>query len=95
TIANLATIDSATSLLVLRPLAGLDKVDIINTARKIETFDISIEQAPDSCTVFAPNSPATRSTVEQLEREEAKLSVDDLLADIIEATFNSHGAQQE
>lgn len=89
TIANLATIDNATSTLVLRPLTGLDKEEIIKTAKKIGTFDISIEQVPDSCTVFAPNAPATTSKIKQLEDEEAKLSVDELVKDMIIETFKS------
>jgi len=89
TIANLSVINAATSMLVLRPLAGLDKEEIIKTARFIGTFDISTEQVPDSCTVFAPDSPATTSTIEKIEKEEAKLDVNALLAETIEKTWKS------
>ena len=89
TIANLAVINAATDVLVLRPLTGLDKEEIIKTAKTIDTFDISIEQVPDSCTVFAPKSPATTSKLKKIEAEEAKLDLESLLTKTIENTWNS------
>lgn len=73
TLANLANIDTVTSGLVLRPLIGLDKLDIIKIAEKIHTFEISKLQVPDSCTVFAPSSPSTAAPRRYLELDEAKL----------------------
>ncbi|NOY75357.1 MAG: tRNA 4-thiouridine(8) synthase ThiI [Kiritimatiellaeota bacterium] len=87
TIANLAVIDNAVPMLVLRPLTGLDKEEIIKTAKRLKTFEISIERAPDSCTVFAPKSPATTSTIQQLEKEEAKLFVDELFEELTNDAF--------
>ena len=89
TIANLAVINAATDTLVLRPLTGLDKEEIIKTAKAIDTFDISIEQVPDSCTVFAPPAPATTSKLRRIEAEEAKLDIAALLDETIENTWNS------
>jgi thiamine biosynthesis protein ThiI len=51
----------------------MDKHDTIRIAEKIGTLNISNEQFPDSCTVFASSSPATTSTVKIIEEEEAKL----------------------
>ncbi len=62
---------------VIRPLLTLDKNDIINIARKIGTFDISIEKTP-SCP-WLPSNPATKTTNPQLEKEEAKIDVDGLV----------------
>ena len=84
TIINLSTIDRAIPTLVLRPLAGLDKEEVIKIAKKIGTFELSIEQVPDSCTVFAPNSPATAAPLHKVEEEEKKLEADKLLAEIID-----------
>lgn len=88
TIVNLGTIGAAIKTLVLRPLAGLDKEEVILKARKFETFEISIEQVPDSCTVFAPSSPATAAPLDRIEKEEAKLELDELLQKTIEETFS-------
>ena len=73
TVENLTTINEATGMLVLRPLAGSDKKEVIVIARNIDTFDISKLQVPDSCTVFAPKSPATKTSVERIRREEDNL----------------------
>jgi thiamine biosynthesis protein ThiI len=70
TIVNLGTIDDASGLLVLRPLLGMDKREITDTARRIGTFEISKEQVPDSCTVFQPKSPSTNLPPARAEAEE-------------------------
>ena len=60
-------------MLILRPLAGLDKLESIERAEKIGTYDISIEPFPDSCTVFAPPSPAVAAKFYLVEEEERKI----------------------
>ncbi len=70
TIANMSVIDKSCDMLILRPLLGTDKKDIIEFARKIGTFEISKLQVPDSCTVFAPSSPATAAKLGKVESEE-------------------------
>jgi len=85
TIDNMNVIDNATDMLILRPLLGMDKLDIIKMAYKINTFEISKLQVPDSCTVFAPGSPATTSQVFRIKLEEEKIdNYDDVLDTIIE-----------
>jgi thiamine biosynthesis protein ThiI len=81
TLSNMATIDQATTLPILRPLVGLDKESIINEARAIETYETSIEPDQDCCTLFVPRNPATHSTVEQLVAAEEALDVDALVAE--------------
>ncbi|QSH40131.1 tRNA 4-thiouridine(8) synthase ThiI [Lentisphaerota bacterium ZTH] len=73
TIVNMATIDNAANMLVLRPLVGTDKNDAVALARRIGTYQLSKQQVPDSCTVFAPPSPATSAPLFKIEEEEAKL----------------------
>ena len=73
TVVNLATINSSTEMLVLRPLIGMDKVESIEAAQRLGTYQISIEPAPDSCTVFAPPAPAVRARLDQVEMEERRL----------------------
>ena len=63
---------------VLRPLIALDKEEIIQTARKIGTFEISIEPFEDCCTVFTPRHPVTSPILEKVLKEEAKLDVEGL-----------------
>lgn len=73
TIVNLSIINDATRMLILRPLAGLDKLESIERAEKIGTYNISIEALPDSCTVFAPPSPAVAAKFYLVEEEEKKI----------------------
>lgn len=64
--------DEAAGMPVLRPLIGMDKVEIIDISRRIDTFDISIEPFEDCCTVFTPKHPRTRPILrEVLEAEQA------------------------
>ena len=73
TLVNMNTIGNAVNMLILRPLCGQDKMETIEIARKIGTFELSKEQVPDSCTVFAPDRPSTRVSIEDAEAEEAKI----------------------
>jgi thiamine biosynthesis protein ThiI len=75
TLENLHTIDSATSLPVFRPLVGMDKLQIIEEARRIGTYETSIEPHGDCCSFLMPPNPATSSTPAQLERAERGFDV--------------------
>ncbi len=72
TLTNLSVIDQASDLAVLRPLCCFDKIEIINIAKKIGSYDISIIEHPDVCTIFSPKNPSTRvklSVVKEIEKE--------------------------
>ena len=73
TLENMSTIGRAVDMLILRPLCGQDKLETIGIAQKIGTFELSSEQVPDSCTVFAPDNPSTRVSVYDAEEEEARI----------------------
>ena len=57
---------------VFRPLIGMDKDEIIDIARRIDTFETSLQPFEDCCTVFTPKHPKTRPTVDMLEEAEAQ-----------------------
>ena len=72
TLGALACTDVACEMPVLRPLIGMDKREIIEIARKLDTFDTSILPYEDCCTVFTPRHPKTRPHLEDiLKAEEA------------------------
>ncbi len=73
TLENLAAVTCVTSLNVFRPLIGMNKESIISQAKKIGTYNVSIEPQPDCCSVFMPQNPVTRSKIPDLERDEEKL----------------------
>ncbi len=64
---------------IFRPLIGLDKADIIAFARRIGTFETSIQPYEDCCTVFTPRHPVLKPRIEQLEKAEQKLNVSELV----------------
>ena len=72
------TDNAVTTLPVFRPLIAMDKEEIIKIARKIGTFDISIQPFEDCCTVFTPRHPVTNPVLEKVLAEEAKLDVEGL-----------------
>lgn len=65
---------------VFRPLIGMDKDEIIDIARRIDTFETSLQPFEDCCTVFTPKHPKTRPTVEMLEEAEAQFDFAPLVA---------------
>ena len=88
TINNMNTINRAVDMLVLRPLVGADKNESIRIAEAIGTMELSCIPAPDSCTVFAPSSPATSVPLELAEAEERKIPeysavIEKIIADIV------------
>jgi thiamine biosynthesis protein ThiI len=79
TIENIDVISRAVAMPILRPLIGDDKNEIVDIARRIGTYDISIQPDQDCCSLFVPKHPETRARVEQIEEIEARLQVSDLL----------------
>jgi thiamine biosynthesis protein ThiI len=77
---NLVSIRAVADLPVYSPLIGSDKVEIVALARRIGTYDISIRPHADCCQFLVPAHPATKSTPEELDRLEATLPWDDLVA---------------
>ena len=57
TLTSMYAINSAIKMPVIRPVACLDKLDIIDIAKKIETYEISIQPFEDCCTIFVPEHP--------------------------------------
>jgi thiamine biosynthesis protein ThiI len=80
TLGNLARIEEAASLPILRPLIGMDKLEITEQARRLGTYEISVEPDQDCCTLFVPKHPATRTSREDIQRLEVRLPMDRLVA---------------
>lgn len=77
TLPNLAAIDAAVSLPVLRPLLAMDKVDIMRVAERLGTLAMS--QGPELCDTLGPRYPATRATAEDAAATEGRLPYEALL----------------
>jgi thiamine biosynthesis protein ThiI len=75
TLENLAVIESASHLPILRPLVGMDKQEIIDQARRIGTFDTSAIPDQDCCQLFVPRHPETKAKPAQVEEAESRLDL--------------------
>lgn len=73
TIENMQTISSAVDCLILRPLLTYDKNEIIKIAKKINTYETSILPYSDSCSIFAPKNPITKSKISVVLKIESEL----------------------
>lgn len=83
TLVSLRTINAVTNLPVLRPLATMDKLDIIELAQKIGTYEISIRPYIDCCTIFNPKNPVTRPDITKVEEFESRFDFQSLLSEAI------------
>ena len=81
----LVVTDSVVKMPVMRPLIAMDKVDIMDKAREIGTYDISIQPYEDCCTVFLPKHPVTKPKLERIEKSEAALDVETLVKNAVES----------
>ena len=79
TLENIAAIDAVAAGPILRPLIGTDKLEITAEAKRLGTFEISIEPDADCCTLFVPKHPLTRMTVADAEAAEARLDASRLV----------------
>lgn len=90
TIDGLTVMNNVAEPIIFRPLIGMDKVDIIRWAEKIETYETSIQPFEDCCTVFLPKHPSLRPTVEDMERSEANLDIEAMLDASMETLKITH-----
>jgi tRNA uracil 4-sulfurtransferase len=79
TLENMAVIQQASTLPILRPLVGMDKQEIIDQARRIGTFDISSIPDQDCCQLFVPKHPATKARAREVEEAETSFNVQEMV----------------
>jgi len=85
TLTNIAALDDAVSLPILRPLIGLDKSEIIAEARQISTLAISELPDEDCCSLLTPRQVETKARIDDLRKIEARLEADDLAQELAAA----------
>ena len=79
TLDNMAVIEQAARLPILRPLVGMDKQEIIDQARRIGTYDISSIPDQDCCQLFVPKHPATKAQPRDIEEDESRIDIEELV----------------
>ncbi|WP_131743029.1 tRNA uracil 4-sulfurtransferase ThiI [Actinomadura roseirufa] len=89
TLTNITALDDAVELPILRPLVGMDKVEIMDQARRIRTLTISELPDEDCCTMLAPRRAETKAKIDDLRQIEKRLDVGEL-ADQLAASVQEH-----
>lgn len=84
TMEAIAATNEVASMPIFRPLIGFDKIEIMDIARKIGTYDISIEPYADCCSVFVPKHPKIRPTIREVHKAEEDIDVEKLVSMCIE-----------
>ncbi|MDP3057747.1 MAG: tRNA uracil 4-sulfurtransferase ThiI [bacterium] len=79
TLENIGVVNNAISIPVFRPFIGTDKIEIIDEAKKINTYEFSSQPYEDCCSLFTPRHPATKARLEQIRFEESKLDSEKLI----------------
>ena len=79
TIKSLRVIQNSVDIPILRPLIGTDKTDIVDIARDIETYETSIKPFDDCCSIFSPDNPVTRPSLDKIIGDEENLSIKNLI----------------
>ena len=83
TLESLTAINAVTSSPILRPLIATDKLDIIDIAQKIGTYEISIRPYEDCCTIFSPSNPKTKPKLEKVAYYESFTDFEPMIAEAI------------
>ncbi|MBU4141705.1 tRNA 4-thiouridine(8) synthase ThiI, partial [Patescibacteria group bacterium] len=86
TLENIGVANNAVSIPIFRPFIGADKIEIIDEAKKIGTYEFSSQPYEDCCSLFTPRHPATKARLGQVEFEESKLDSEKLIKEAIEKT---------
>ncbi|MGN1412329.1 MAG: tRNA uracil 4-sulfurtransferase ThiI [Oscillospiraceae bacterium] len=86
TLKAIACTDAVCKIPVFRPVIGMDKLEIINVARKIDTFETSTLPYEDCCTVFTPKHPKTKPTIEEVENAQNKFDFTPLIERAVNGT---------
>lgn len=81
----LVVTDKVVDIPVMRPLIAMDKVDIMDKAKEIGTYDLSIQPYEDCCTVFLPKHPVTKPKLDRIEQSESALDVEALVKAAVES----------
>ncbi|GAA0053970.1 UNVERIFIED_CONTAM: tRNA 4-thiouridine(8) synthase ThiI [Streptococcus canis] len=79
TLESMQAINAVTSTPIIRPVVTMDKLEIIEIAQAIDTFDISIQPFEDCCTIFAPDRPKTNPKLSNVEKYEERFDIDGLV----------------
>lgn len=79
TLESMLAINEVTNTPIIRPVVTMDKLEIIEIAEKIDTFELAIQPFEDCCTIFAPPQPKTRPRLDKVHQYEERLDIDGMI----------------
>ncbi|MEE6725850.1 tRNA uracil 4-sulfurtransferase ThiI [Pediococcus acidilactici] len=96
TMESMMAINDVTTMPIIRPVVSMDKNEIIEIAKEIDTYDLSIMPFEDCCTIFAPPAPKTRPDLEKARYYESKIDVEGLMKRALEGVqvTNIHAGEE-
>ena len=80
TLQSMVAINEVTTTPIIRPVVTMDKLEIIDIAQAIDTFELAIQPFEDCCTIFAPPQPKTRPSLEKVQYYEKRLDIEGMMA---------------
>lgn len=97
TLESMVAINAVTNSPIIRPVVTMDKNEIIQIAKQIDTYDLSVQPFEDCCTIFTPPSPKTKPKLEKIEYYESFIDFDSLIEKAIEETesFIAENSQKQ
>jgi thiamine biosynthesis protein ThiI len=84
TLQSMVAINEVTNTPIVRPVATMDKLEIIEVAEKIDTFELAIQPFEDCCTIFAPPQPKTRPRLDKVHQYEERLDIEGMIQRALE-----------
>ena len=84
TLNSMSVINDVTNTPIIRPVACFDKLEIMDVAKKIDTYEISIRPFEDCCTIFTPKNPVTKPTLDKALEYESKFDYQSLINEILD-----------
>ena len=87
TLHSMHVINNVTNYPIIRPVACFDKLEIIDIAKKIDTYETSILPYEDCCTVFVPKHPVINPSLDECIKQEEKIAYQEILMDTVKNTF--------
>ena len=79
TLQSMVAINEVTNTPIIRPVATMDKLEIIEVAEQIDTFELSVQPFEDCCTIFAPPQPKTRPRLDKVHQYEERLPIEEMI----------------
>lgn len=80
TLQSMVAINEVSNTPIIRPVVTMDKLEIIDLAQEIDTFELAIQPFEDCCTIFAPPQPKTRPRLEKVHEYESRLDIEGMMA---------------